>query len=316
MLYPERTLPGFLVRNVVPEAPALAIPLLRDLLAAGERSVLARDADGILRFAGELRHACDLAQALDRLAAEGPRADAVIRDRAAILDLFETVFHHKSYTGRSGVMFGYEGLGCIYWHMVAKLLLAVQETYRRAEDGGRPQAERDDLARMYFRVRAGIGYEKTVSEYGAFPTDPYSHTPPRGGAKQPGMTGQVKEEILTRRGELGIRVEEGTLGFRPTLLRRSEFLEEAGEFHYHDVEGRPRAMPLARGELAFTVCQVPVIYTLVEGDGTLQVTYDDGTTSAHDDPRLDTGVAEAVFARRGTVDHIRVGVPTETLCTV
>ena len=41
-----------------------------------------------------------------------------------------------------------------------------------------------------------MGFKKTESpaEYGAFPDDPYSHTPSFGGARQPGMTGQVKEE--------------------------------------------------------------------------------------------------------------------------
>ena len=316
MLYPERTLPGFLARNVVPEAPALAIPLLRDLLAADDRTVLARDAGGTLRFCGDLRHAGDLGGALDRVADDGTRAEAVARDRTAVLELFEAVFSHKSYTGRSGVMYGYEGLGCIYWHMVAKLLLAVQEIHLRAGDEGRPRAVRDELARMYFRVRAGIGYEKTVSEYGAFPTDPYSHTPPAGGAKQPGMTGQVKEEILTRRGELGIRVREGTLCFRPSLLRRSEFLAGADEFHYYDVEGRARALPLAAGQLAFTVCQVPVIYSLVEGDGTVQVALTDGGTTTHAGDRLDPSVAAAIFARRGIVDHVRVGIAARTLCAV
>ena len=93
-------------------------------------------------------------------------------------------------------MFGYEGLGCIYWHMVAKLLLAVQENLFAAEAAGDPPAAR--LAALYYDVRAGLGFNKTPAVYGAFPTDPYSHTPGHSGAQQPGMTGQVKEEILTR----------------------------------------------------------------------------------------------------------------------
>ena len=44
-----------------------------------------------------------------------------------LLTIFEEVFNHKAFTGRSGTFFGYEGLGSIYWHMVSKLLLAVQE---------------------------------------------------------------------------------------------------------------------------------------------------------------------------------------------
>ena len=46
-----------------------------------------------------------------------------------ILSLYEVVFNHKYYTGRSGTMFSYEGIGSIYWHMVAKLLLGVQESF-------------------------------------------------------------------------------------------------------------------------------------------------------------------------------------------
>ena len=44
-------------------------------------------------------------------------------------------------------MYAYEGLGCVYWHMVAKLLLAVQEVALRAEREGRPAPVREALAR-------------------------------------------------------------------------------------------------------------------------------------------------------------------------
>jgi hypothetical protein len=71
-------------------------------------------------------------------------------------------------------------------------------------------------------VRDGLGYRKGPAAYGAFPTDPYSHTPGEGGAQQPGMTGQVKEEILTRWGELGLRVREGRIHFDPVLLDAQE----------------------------------------------------------------------------------------------
>ena len=81
-------------------------------------------------------------------------------------------------------MYGYEGLGCIYWHMVAKLLLAVQEiALRRAGARGQPPPICAALARDYYRIRAGLGFEKTAREYGAFPTDPYSHTPRHAAAR-------------------------------------------------------------------------------------------------------------------------------------
>ena len=75
------------------------------------------------------------------------------------------------------------------------------------------------LAAAYYDIRQGMGFNKAPDEYGAFPTDPYSHTPMGGGARQPGMTGQVKEEIITRWGELGVKLQQGVLCFAPTLLR-------------------------------------------------------------------------------------------------
>jgi hypothetical protein len=74
-------------------------------------------------------------------------------------------------------------------------------------------------------VRDGLGYRKSVAAYGAFPADPYSHTPGEGGAQQPGMTGQVKEEILTRGGELGLRIIDGRVRIQPVLLDANEIPE-------------------------------------------------------------------------------------------
>ncbi len=70
---------------------------------------------------------------------------------------------------------------------------------------------------------------------GAFPTDPYSHTPGGKGAQQPGMTGQVKEDILCRFGELGMRVSNGVLAFDSSILKASEFIDETQDFEYVDV---------------------------------------------------------------------------------
>jgi len=313
MLYPDHELPGFLDKNVVPEAEAVKIPLLRDMLAAGNPALVVRDADRIIRFHGDFGKAADLAAVLDDLGRQTPWSEAVTRDRDAILGLFEEVFHHKSYTGRSGVMYGYEGLGCIYWHMVAKLLLAVQEMIQRAEREDTPPAVRDKLVAMYFRVRSGIGYERSVAEYGAFPTDPYSHTPPGRGAKQPGMTGQVKEEILTRFGELGVRVKAGTLDFDPVLLQSEELLEGTQAFTYFDIEGQTRTIPLFPRSLAFTFCQVPVIYEPVADQGWIHVTFADGSMTALSETAIDAEVSAEIFARTGRVERIRVGVPEDKI---
>ncbi len=313
LLYPVKTLPGFRERNRVPEERVMAVPLLRSLLDAGEKAVLERDALGVYRFHGDLRHAVDLGAALDHLARSDRWSAAVRMDRQAVLDLFESVFGHHAYTGRSGAMYAYEGLGSIYWHMVAKLLLAVQELSLRAAREAQPKPIREALAAAYFRIRAGFGFEKTVSEYGAFPTDPYSHTPAHAGAKQPGMTGQVKEMILARHGELGVTVERGLLSFRPSLLRRREFLAESAVFRYHERNGAPRTIELPAGSLAFTVCQVPVVYALGEGEASIRVTASDGNSLHYPGCSLDVGTSRSLFRRTGTIARIDVVVPDRVL---
>ncbi len=132
VLYPERDLPAFLEKNVIPERHVAAIGLFADLLAVEDARLVVRDVDGAVRFHPDFRHAGDVAAALDALAAHEAWREAVTRDRAAVLAAFEDVFHHHAFTGRSGTMYGYEGIGSVYWHMVAKLLLAVQEMHARA----------------------------------------------------------------------------------------------------------------------------------------------------------------------------------------
>jgi hypothetical protein len=313
LLYPDRALPSFLERNRVPDEAAAEVPLVRRMLAAGVDTVLERDADGVLRFHGDLANARDLSAALDRLAARDGWAAPVEQDRRALSELFVRVFEHRTYTGRSGRMHAYEGLGSIYWHMVAKLLLAVQELALAADDDGTPAATRAALARAYHRVRRGLGFEKSVSEYGAFPTDPYSHTPAHVGAQQPGMTGQVKEEILTRFGELGVRVEDGCARFAPTLLERNEFLSQPALYRFHDLAGAERSLPLAAGQLAFTYCQVPVVYTLVEGPAWVRLTLDDDRVLERAGDRLEADDSRLLWSREGGLRRLDVGVTASRL---
>jgi hypothetical protein len=252
--------------------------------------------------------------ALAELAREDRWAALVAAEGSAAVALFEELFDHASFTGRSGTFFAYEGLGSIYWHMVSKLMLAVQECYERARDAGEPRATLAALAAAYDDVRDGLGFHKPPEVFGAFPTDPYSHTPAHAGAQQPGMTGQVKEDVLARWGELGVEVRGGRLGFAPTLLPREEFLSEVAAPVARAVGG---VVPLALepGSLAFTFCQVPVVYRLIDGDARVELTGRDGTTRVFDGAFLDAASSREVFERRGTVARIEVAVPEASLVT-
>jgi hypothetical protein len=308
LLYPARRLPGFLEKNRVPEARVAASPLFTALLAAGDTSVIARDASGNVRFHADFGAAPDVGAALDRLSAS-PWSALVAAHRTDALDAFEAVFHHHAFTGRSGTMHKYEGVGSIYWHMVAKLLVAVQEVLFRAVDDGAPGPVVAALIDAYERVRAGLGYQQTPLSYGAFPTDPYSHTPAHLGAQQPGMTGVVKEEILTRRAELGVRVEAGSIRFTPTLLRRSELLATPTAWTLRDPEGAPRTIALPVGSLGFTLCQVPVVLRAAHGPFTVTVTWRDGRRVASPGDRIDRSTSAAVLGRRGEIALVEVDVP-------
>ncbi|MCB0841219.1 MAG: hypothetical protein KDD99_31335, partial [Bacteroidetes bacterium] len=209
------------------------------------------------------------------------------------------------FTGRSGTFYGYEGLGSIYWHMVSKLLLAVCDTYYRAVKEGADEESLGRLVEHYYDIRAGIGHNKSPDLYGAFPTDPYSHTPGNAGAQQPGMTGQVKEDILSRMGELGVVVEEGKIHFNPVLLRKSEFLTEPGMFSYYTMSGEAQEIEIPAESLAFTYGQVPVIYHLSE-KARIKVVLENDKTEETEGLVLSAENSKAIFQRSGKILRIEV----------
>ncbi|MDG1572250.1 hypothetical protein OZ410_07980 [Robiginitalea sp. M366] len=305
ILYPDRDLPPFMEKNLVPQAAVEGSQLVQRLLADGNRQVVVQDRAGQVHFSGDFNNASRLAEALDAL----PEAyqGLVARERKALLAAYEAVFNHRSFTGRSGTFFGYEGLGSIYWHMVSKLALAVLECAAQAEDGGGEPGDVRRLVAHYHQINDGIGVHKSPEVYGAFPTDPYSHTPAHRGAQQPGMTGQVKEDVLTRRIELGVGVTGGVLSFGPFWLDEAEFLEQPGQFSYLDVKGTLQSLKVPAGGLAFTCCQVPVVYRRHEAAG-VAVEFADGETRTFSGHRLDEDVSREIFHRTGAVRALTVGL--------
>jgi hypothetical protein len=312
MLYPDRRLSGFLDKNRISHEQVEAIPLLRRMLAEGDNRIVVRDLDDCYRFSGDFANVGDLDAQLDELLdAYGNEPESA---RKPLRALYETVFNHKAFTGRSGTMFGFEGVGSVYWHMVSKLMLAVQENFFAALDQDTDEATRHQLGQLYYRVREGIGFNKTPAEYGAFPTDPYSHTPKHAGAKQPGMTGQVKEEILCRFGELGVRVSHGTVRFQPDLLRAREFMAKSRDTGYMGVDGKWQTLTVAANGLLFTWCQVPIIYTLDDNaEAGITVICDDGSEHKYTQMALPPELSEELFTRSGRIRQIFVSLTTNSL---
>jgi hypothetical protein len=176
LLYPDRRLPGFLERNRLDDA-ALALPVVQRLLAEGRTDLLQRQSDGTVRFAPGLSNRADLE------AAGRDLGDAL----QPLAEAYERLLRHHEFTGRSGTMFAYEGLGCIYWHMVAKLLLAVQEQVFEAADARRPRTA--GAWQAHYRACATAWATARRRRVRRLPRRPLQPHAGEGGAQQPGMTG-------------------------------------------------------------------------------------------------------------------------------
>ena len=252
MLYPARKRASFLDMNNLP-AEALSLPIVQRLLANQATDILTRDCEGNVHFSADFNNADFLLRAIQRSS-----ENITTEETEQLLNLYEQLFNHHAFTGRSGTFYKYEGLGCIYWHMVSKLLLAVGEciqAYNQYPIGGTPSHSSkaaSDLIAHYKAIREGIGSHKTPAEYGSFPFDAYSHTPSMSGVQQPGMTGQVKEDIISRFFELGVHVQNGQITFCPVMLTDADFCD---------------------GELRFTYCGTEIIYRkTAHGTGSVTLT--------------------------------------------
>ncbi|MEM6720043.1 MAG: hypothetical protein AAF611_12035 [Bacteroidota bacterium] len=311
LLYPNKELKGFMERNTILAAAVEASPFFQKLIADGNNAIISQDINGEYHFNGNFKNGGDLAEALKALQ-HTAYADLAEAGSTHALDTFEEVFNHKAFTGRSGTFYGYEGLGSIYWHMVSKLQLAVLECCLKAirEDESAETIGR--LLEHYYEINEGIGVHKSPSLYGAFPTDPYSHTPFGKGAQQPGMTGQVKEDILSRFGELGVFVDEGKLYFDPCMLRKDEFLLEDKTFNYVNLASEAQELAVEAGSLCFTYCQVPIVYT-ISNQSSLEVELVDGSVRAFNSLSLDAETSQKVFDRGGEVAQISVHIKKDHL---
>ena len=303
VLYPNKSLPRFLDKNnITPEAIA-GSPLLSKLVADENADIVTKDCTGGFHFNGNFNNVNALRAALAEL--PQPYAPLVATEQQRVEALYESIFNHKAFTGRSGTFFGYEGLGSIYWHMVSKLRLAAFEVTKAAVDQSDSSEKVGRLFDHYFEINAGIGAHKSPELYGAFPTDPYSHTPGGKGAQQPGMTGQVKEDLLCRFGELGVRVTGGQLHFDRALMPADEFLTESASFEYVDVQQGWQTIELTADSLAYTVCQVPVVHK--RGDKpAIEVKMTDGRSESIEGLVLNRELSSKIFRRSHEVAQLTV----------
>ena len=302
MLYPNRELPKFLHKNIIPESLVMSSDILKEELKHQRTRFIEKDVNGKYHFNGRFRNGYDMEAALKAT------KEFNEQDIRQVKDIFHNLFDHHAFTGRSGTFYKYEGLGSIYWHMVSKLVLAVQEIFSDDYSKSGLTAEAMDLLGAYRSTKAGIGVEKTPQLYGAFPTDAYSHTPSFAGVQQPGLTGQVKEDFISRLKELGVEVKNGQVHFTVALLDKDEFLKQPQLWVLPKgkTDSDSETITLEKNSLGFTFCSVPVIYTLSDSDSIVVV--DQHQKEHHFKDALDRDTSKRLFARDGSIDRICVSV--------
>ena len=305
ILYPNKELPRFDEKNVIPNSAVGKSELLSQLIHDQNTQIINKDVSQKYHFNANFNNANSLRQAFEDLPLK--YSGLIEKESKLVLEIFEEVFNHKAFTGRSGTFFGYEGLGSIYWHMVSKLLLAVQENCLMAVENNEDETLIGRLLDHYYEIQAGIGVHKSPELYGAFPTDPYSHTPGGKGAQQPGMTGQVKEDVLSRIGELGVFVKGGKIIFNPRLLRESEFVKTQKKFNYITISKEQKSIDLQKGSLCFTYCQIPIIYKNTNQER-MKIFFTDNRVEEFNDLTLDKNISKLIFERTGKVDRIEVSL--------
>ena len=309
LLYPDRQLPLFSKKNNIPAGKVRESKLLSKLIADADLSILSKDDLGNYHFNGSFRNAGMLEKALNQLD-QTKYATLLSEEKEMVQTIFLELFDHQSFTGRSGAFYGYEGLGSIYWHMVSKLLLAAQECFFRGVEEGADPVTIDKIKDHYYEIKAGIGLYKSPELYGAFPTDAYSHTPANAGAQQPGMTGQVKEDFVSRMQEIGIHIQNGEIVFQSSLFNSDELLRHESVFDFFDLKGENQQIILYEGQFGFTYCQVPVVYT-ESNENKIAVTFNDGKQILISGHTINRELSKRIFQRTG--DFVKLEVSFSNL---
>ena len=264
-LYPKRMTVPFWQKN------CFAAPLSHDGV------IVCQDQNGVLHFGAGMITEKILLKALESSAYSSEQ-------QQYLLEQFESLFGHRRFTGRSEVMYKYEGIGCIYWHQNAKLALAILELAVACRHN-RPKAQ--TVYQKYREVTRQFLYRKDSMACQAIPIEPYSHSSFDGKSQQPGMTGQVKEAVLMRRGELGVIVDNGCLQFDPWFVAPAELDGE--------------------GCLSFSVCGIPVRYMPSDLDHDyVDIHYSGKGKESIPGHMLPEGISRDVFFRRDDIMGIDV----------
>ena len=118
---------------------------------------------------------------------------------------------------------------------------------------------------------------------------------------------ELRTKDLSRFGELGVFVKDGKIQFNPCLLRKDEFLVEGKTFEYISLSSEAKEISLGAGSLAFTYCQVPVVYQL-GSESHLEVVDKNQQSTSFEGLTLDEATSKKIFERTEDIVQINVRV--------
>jgi hypothetical protein len=126
LLYPDRELPKFYEKNNIPGNRLKESKLLGLMITNNDSSIIKADNSGNYHFHASIRNANALDYALSALTAD--RYDETSKEeKAIILAIYEEMFDHKSFTGRSGTFYGYEGLGRYWFIQISRAIWRISD---------------------------------------------------------------------------------------------------------------------------------------------------------------------------------------------
>ena len=73
--------------------------------------------------------------------------------------------------------------------------------------------------------------------------------------------------------------------------------------------GEKSSLPLSKDSLAFTYCQVPIVYNKNKGQASIKISYTDGQQKTLKASGLDRETTLELFSRNNIIEKIVVSIP-------
>jgi hypothetical protein len=96
------------------------------------------------------------------------------------------------------------------------------------------------------------------------------------------------------------------------LLHKKEFLSQENEVTFLTVDGATNTIKLEKDSLAFTICQVPVIYKM-DVSNQIEIQYANGSNEVLKSIVLDTETTKKIVQRTGEISLIKVHLIPDNL---